>query len=247
MTDERTTGTPPTDDGDAAASTPTTGTPGGDGRDADSSEPDYKAMYLASKDKIEEANRLKAENDALRMRADQPPADQDDDEEAPAGDDGNGLPTKVDWARVQDYASRGDEVAKAQIENRILIERLARNTSDTFTLKEIDKAEQAEVKAHYQKNRHRLADIKAARAEVRERKLDAENQRLTKELEAARKQPPTDVVRTHSREVSSTEAKARKMSYAEFDQRQAELIAQGKRSEARALSRKLSNDEIELH
>lgn len=241
MTDE-TTGTPAQDGGDAAG-TPTTGTPDADGRDATSGEPDYKAMYLSAKEKVERANTMEAELKELRARSEPPPAAHDDDD-----DEADESVPSVDWKKVQAYADAGDEVARAQIANRKLQLELARNVRDSFHLRDIsDTSERQEVLKHYHRNRHRLGDVKAAEAEVRKMKLETENADLRKQLEAAKKQPPTDVVRTHSREVSASEAKSRpKMTYAQFDQQKAALESQGKLSEARALAMKLERDEIEI-
>jgi hypothetical protein len=240
VTNEQTAGTPGQDDGDALEQSATTGTPELDDRDAESSEPDYKALYLASKSKVEEANRLKAEIEALRQREPQPPAAEDDDEPAPIKDD-------VDWEKVQDYARRGDEVAKAQLANRAMYLELARDVRDSFGLRDIeDKAERKEVLAHFAKNRHRLGDVQAAAAEIRARKLDTEVARLRQELEAVTKQPPRDVVKTHAREVTSSEAKARKMTYEQYDAQIAALESQGKHREARAMGLKVAKGEIEL-
>lgn len=239
MTTDETTGTPGTDDGDAAAQTPTTGTPGTDDRDATTGEPDYKQLYLASKDKVEAANRMERELAELRAARDAEPEDEPDD----AGTDGDG----VDWEKVADYARRGDQVAKAQIANRRMQLELAKNVRDSFQLRDIsDATERKEVLAHFAKNKHRLGDIGAARAEVRERKLEAENARLTKELELAKKKPPTDVVRTHTREVSATETKARQIAGADFDREQAQLRAQGKYHEALQRQQEVLAGKIEV-
>jgi len=242
VTDEQTTGTTSADDGDAAVPTPTTGTPTDAGRDAGaSSEPDYKQLYLASKDKIEAANRMEAELAQLRTRREPPPDEDEDDLDEAAQGDG------VDWDVVADFARRGDQVAKAQLANRRMNIELAKNVRDSFQLRDIDdRDERKEVLAHFAKNKHRLGDIGAARAEVRERKLETENVRLKRELELARKQPPTDVVRTHSREVSSTEQKTRYMAESDFDREQAELRAAGRHDEAMARQRELMSGAIDF-
>lgn len=249
MADEnKTAGTTPQDDGDAAG-TPTTGTPEGADRDASSDEPsgepDYKALHLANKQTIAE---LKSTIEALGTRAPQPPAAEDDEENG--SDDGD--EETVDWDQVREFAKRGDPVAKAQIANARRLMRFEQTVANTILLRDIDdKSEREEVKRYMlaSQKRGRHIDIKAATAEVRERKLADENTRLKQELEMAKKKPPQDTVRTHVREVSARQAKDReipKMTYAEWDTEQAELQRQGKFKEARARQFALNAGEIDL-
>jgi len=256
VNDEQTTGTPAPDDGDAHDSA-TTGTPEADGRDAGTSsgEPtadDYKALYLKQKSEVEEARRLKAELEQLRARPEPPPAAHDDDGEDDSEDD-EGLLTDDERAELIDLANRGDRASKAALKQdralRQMRQRegaLVRNIADTLHLKDIsDEAERREVYNHYARNRRRLGDIKAAHAEVSARKLAAENAKLRADVERLSKQPPRDVVRTHSREVTSSEAKARReMTYAEFDGEVARLKAAGRYREAMKLQTQLDADEI---
>ena len=249
MADEKdTAGTTPQDDGDAQG-TATTGTPDGAGRDGTSDEPsgepDYKALHLANKQTIAE---LKATIEAIGTRVPQPPA-ADDDEDS-GSDDGD--EDAVDWDQVREFAKKGDPVAKAQIANAKRLMRFEQTVANTILLRDIDdKGEREEVKRHMLANqkRGRPLDIKSATAEVRAAKLVQENERLHKELEQARKKPPQDTVRTHTREVTARQAKdreAQKMTYAEWDNEQAELERQGRHREARERQFALNRGEIDL-
>lgn len=247
MTEEQqTTGTPEPDDGDAQG-TATTGTPAADDRDASSTsttEPDWKAIALANKSKVEEANRILA--DHARARVESPPADSNDD-------DGQGGDEDKYWQETEDFARRGDPVAKAAIHAREENKQLRRTIADTFTLRDItDKDEQQEVYKHYQRNRHRLGDVGAARAEVRERKLADKVATLQKELDASKaatqkRVQTSDVVRTHSREVPAKEAnERRKMTFDQFDAEVARLKKAGQWNAAMQLQQELNRDEIDI-
>lgn len=213
MADEaKTTGTESGDGGDAKA----TGTPDDSGRDA-GSEPDYKKMYLESKDKIEDANRIRAERDVLKERLEQAPAATDDE---PA--DG------VNWAVVEDFARRGDEVAKAQVQGRAESAQLVKALIDRDQLRDIeDQKLRQETYELYQKNRSRFGDPRAALDHIQAQRLDQDKKKLLEENEklraalAASSKPDTDVVRTHMRDVPASEHKIREMTRAEWDADQA--------------------------
>jgi hypothetical protein len=240
MADESTTtGTPEPETGDAAEQTPTAESPSAEDRDASSTgtkEPDYKQLYLASKDKIEAANRLLEE----QQRATHTPA-------APARepDEEEGF-----WAEVEEFARKGDPVAKAQLWNRDHQLRKEREIVDAFQLREIaDADERKAVAQHYVRNRHRLGDVAAARAELRAGKLEEENQRLQAALKAAQQSSVRDpqVARTTlGREVTAKEHKTEKMTRAEWDQAQQRLEDEGKYAEKIAMQMRRRKGEIEI-
>ena len=217
-----TTGTPTQDGGDAAEHAPTTGTPAAEGRDA-GSQTATEEQVLAWKAKAEEANKvpgLMARIDELEERQAQSPA-------AP-GDEPDDDDDEVDWDQVRYHASRGDATAKAQLkqqkENAELRAELREMQEGIRLLRQLDaipdKDEQKEVTKHFKQNRHRLGDINAARAEIREKKLEVENDELRKQLAAAAKKPPSGPT-TGEREVPASAMKPTEMTRADWDAEQA--------------------------
>jgi len=159
-----TTGTPGQEGGDAVAA----GTPAPEGRDAEGKEPDYKALFLASKSKLEEANRI------LRESKEEP-------EPSPAAA-GTADLSRVDWSVVEYHAKRGDEVAKAQL---LVRDTLVQNEIRSQLSEIHDPAEREATRKHFLANTHRLGDVSAALKEVREPRLAEENQKLREALAKA--------------------------------------------------------------
>ena len=240
-----TTGTPELDGGDAAQADGRDASEAG--RDAESKEPDYKTMYLEAKGKVERTNALEAENAELRSRAEQPPA---------AQPNGQGAEDEAYWADVKHWADKGDAVAKAMLNQRDEQERMAYAMSATYELLDIeDRDTRRAVAKHMQRNANRNLDVRAARSEVEAQKLAKErltlaeeNAKLKSALEAAQKKPPTDVIRTATREITSQRSgnTTESMTEAEFDQRQAELKAQGPAGHKLALKEQLRLDRDEI-
>jgi hypothetical protein len=200
-----TTGTPTQEVGDAADQQ-TTGTPAQDGRDAREAE-NIAKLNLEWKAKAERVNELERKLAELENQRSQSPA-------ATQATD----PRLDRFGRVKQFADQNDPVAQELLELR---QEFAELVSGVTVKSEIDAirddAEREEVRKHYLDNRHRL-DVKAARAEVRERKLSAEMDELRKKLAATvNSQSIKGTVSTSDRETPSSDIKPKVMTGAEFD------------------------------
>ena len=225
MADEKTAGTPVEDGGDAKVAA---GTPPADDRDASSKEPDYKTMYLESKDKIEEANRIRAERDELKERLEHAPAAPVDE---PLEEDEDDLPGVQEWASKQDQVAQGLlKVAKAVKKGRAERAELVKAIIDRDQLRDIpDPVLRKEVYEHYQRNRNRFEDPKSALDNIQARRLQAEKDKLVEENERLKKAvaqaaiKPPDGVPTHLRGAPGSEKDIVKMTRAQWLKDQAEL------------------------
>ena len=110
-----------------------------------------------------------------------------------------------------------------------------------------DEEERSEVMEHFNQNRHRLADVKGARAEIREKRLEKEleqerleREKLAKALAATSKRQNPDVVRTHDKEVTAQELQARTMTRAEFKAEQDRLEEAWKQGDAEAAKKRMA-------
>jgi HAMP domain-containing protein len=242
VTTNETTGTANPDDGDTPG-TETTGTQDEQDRDAQGGKPTYEqlqALYLETKGKVEEANQLKARLAELEASQDQPPADSGTERE---------LADELDQ-QLQEAARRGDPAAVAairlqarQIED---MERLVRGIEARDALRDIpDPVKREKVKQHLLANRNRLADVKAARAEVEYAEQSAEIERLKAELAAASKKPPSDTVSTFTKDVSAHENNRRKMTLNQIEREQIRLRSIGQNKAAMELGAKVLNGEID--
>lgn len=171
----KTTGTLPEDDRDAPEDTETTGTLEAEGRDAEGDdEPDYKALYLGSKDKIEQANALKAQVDELsaaleeRRAGPQPAAGATI--ERMRGDIDEAEADIAELRRVQSV----DPAARQLLRQELAMQSLRRDTMDAFALQTIPPAKRAAVLKLYEHNRDRFGDLAAAADAYNGRALQAE-------------------------------------------------------------------------
>lgn len=250
---EKTTGTLEKDGGDAPESTATTGTPTPEDRNADTGEPDYKSLYekehtlsLQTKDKIEEANRLRDENARLRAQME------------------IGKPATTPQTSQADVEARNQRVAELQrlaphdpaaaAALELLEEnaRLRNEVMDAFTLAEIPKDQRAQAVKLYESGRFesmaQVADY------MGKRDLQAQNEALRKEIEELKqgKRPASegepkdkdDVVRTAGRDVSLPTSKARTTTKTEFDEKVRELHEAGDHRGARAMQQDLRDRKI---
>lgn len=222
LVEERTAGTPDPDDGDPGDDTQDSGTQDQKDRDADSREPDYKKLYLEeAKPKIERVNALEKENAELKEAMKQSPAASDDDEDSDPKDPAH-------WQRVKHFAAQGDVACQALLEEREQRKRdqetRDRETIHALQLRDIeDKPLRKRVYDHFQKNRHRLGDTRAALAEVREQELEQDNKRLREQIDkrpdqSDRDKPP----KTHDRTPPEGKKKVH-MTQKEWDQEQKTL------------------------
>lgn len=228
MADE-TTRTPDPNDTEAVT-TPASETTGEDGRN-ETSEADYqKRQALENKVKAETLNALYASYgvssaEELRERLAQSPAAPV--ETSPEVDDG------VDWTAVEQFAKRGDPVAKAQLWNKRRMEELTQGTVDAFTARDIpDANERDQAIRHYdrERGRGRSIDLTAALGEVRSVKLAAELKKLQEENARLSKKPDPDVLtapKTHGPSEVATPTKP-KMTLAKAMAEAGRLRAEGK-------------------
>lgn len=225
----KTTGTPEPDDADALEQSGTSGTPGTDGRDADAGKPTYEqleALYLSSKEKVEEANRWKERVADLEARTQPVPA-------AVVQDESDELsPDEIAKLKVADAA--GDWAAGAILKQDRALKReratrmqLVRDLVDDSDLKRIpDAAKQKKVLDHLQVNRHRLGDVRAAQSEVDAEELGAENKRLREQVAALdrKRDPAVDTAPdTHGRGAPREAPKT--MTEDQFDTESARVLA----------------------
>lgn len=252
MNDERT-GTASPDDGDAPG-TETTGTQEEQGRDAQSGKPTYEqlqALYLETKGKVEETNQIKARLAELEAYRSQPPADTGTERE-PADDLRpqlqeaalRGDPAAIAALRLQDKQIKDMEKLEAQqIEN---MEKLVRGIEARDALRDIpDPAKREKVKQHLLANRNRLADVKAARAEVEYSEQAGEIERLRAELAAASKKLPRDTISTFTKDISAHENNRRKMTLNQIEREQARLRSIGQNRAAMDLGAQVLNEEFD--
>lgn len=186
-----------------------------------------------------EAQTLRAERDAL-LRAQSPAARAAD----PVAERRAMVKRLADGTASADYGP--DFVAQELLETQ---QRLDMALNEIANMRELDRisdsAEQQEVMEHFNNNRHRLADVKGARAEVMEKKLAArdeanrlEIEKLKRALEATSKRQNPDVVATHHREVTAAEQQARTMTRAEWRAEQDRLEEAWKNGDADAAKEK---------
>lgn len=215
MTDQtNTTGTSEQETGDALEKTGTTETPAAEGRDGESREPDWKKMYLEAKDKIEEANQIKAKLAEAEASPPMPAAREEDDAEA-------------EIVRLnQELAAKGDPAARLALMERERRLALTRELVVDRQLSRLPEDEAKEVFAHIQKNPGRFGDVQAARNDLRAQRMDDELKRLREENERLKRGPDPEVAKappTVGREFSARETKAREMSYDDYDSERANL------------------------
>src|SRR6185369_11366121 len=238
MTDPtQTTGTPEQDGGDAAE-VPTAGTPVADDRNADHGINREEALVWKSK--AERLNAAEAEAKAYKAQLDALTRSQ-----SPAA---NGSDPRAErLATVKRFAEGTigegpDPVAAEVLELR---EALAMTVAELTNVRELDRVadedKRSRIAKHFNDNRHRLGDVKAARAEIEAEERaakgaeqEAEIERLKKALEAQAKRPGSDVVQTHTREVSAAEHKDI-MTQAQWNERQAMLERQADSGDLEAI------------
>lgn len=216
--DTETTRTPGQDDGDAGDSQKT-GTPGTEGRDAQGQGSDLTKLNMEWKGKAETLNALFSRygvssveelNEALAQSPAAP---------ATTGTDADDDEALMEQTRA--FAAKGDPVAKLTLKVLERNAQLERGVVSAFEARDIaDPGEREQAIAHFNKNRHRLGDVKAALAEVRQVRLSKELRAAQDELATLKKTPDPDVMnapKTAGREIPSNETKTKKVTLAKFD------------------------------
>ncbi len=201
-------------------------------------EPDYKALYLSRMKPLEEeVNRLRAEREGREAPAPAASADSFDAQ------------LQEDFVRLQDRDPEAARILQAVIAAQDLSRReFESKLQQALDRTEIPNDERDEVERHFKANRHRLGDLKAARAEIRAAKLEAEVERLRQESKSRGAPPPDpDVVRTLERSVPASEAKQRrKMTGDQFEAEAARLESSGDVVGAMKLRGQYNRGEIEI-
>lgn len=219
----KTTGTPEQDGGDALEQTGTAGTPDSDGRDAESGkEPDWKQLYLQSKDAVEERNRLKAELDDLKGGSPQPPVAESPEVKEKTDQIEDAL------IRADEFRRKGDPVAAVALETRAELLATQRDLILERQLNRIPAEKQEAVLKHFSKHRNRLGDINAAYAEILAPEQEQEIKVLREKLAALEKGPDPEVMKappTGGREITARETKQRNMTQAQWNAEMARLNA----------------------
>jgi len=219
---------PAPDDGNAAQTAD--GTQEQDGRNAEA-DANIVKLNKELQEKAGRVNQAEAESKALRVQVEaltraQSPA-------APGAD-----PRAERLAMVKKFAdgSIGEGPDPVAAEVMELREALAMTVQELSNVRELDRiadeGKRDKITQHFNHNRHRLGDVKAARAEIeaeeRAQALDAQQaeiDRLKKALEAQSKRPGADVIQTHAREVTAAEHKDI-MTQAQWNERQLQLERQ---------------------
>lgn len=171
-----------------------------------------------------EAQTLRAERDAL-LRAQSPAA-------------GTADPEAERRATVKRLAegTMNPEWGPDAVAQQLLAteQKLDMALNEIMNMRELDTISDAgkrkQVLDHFNNNRHRLADIRGAKAEIESEQLAEqvkaqaeENDKLRKALEATSKRQNPDAISTHRQEVSAPALKAREMTQAEWEDEQAQL------------------------
>ena len=270
MAQDETTRTPTAQDGDAAEHTPTAAPTPTDERTDQPAADKAQRDALANKLKAEQMNQLLEQTGAssfeeLAERVTQSPAaiaptrpqpQATDDYEQVRADRQHKI--VLLRAKAKEYEAQGDQLAALVLdqETRLLqqeqrLDDLAQGTADAFVLTGIqDPKKRDRIAAHYEKNKHRLGDIKAAAAEVAAADLARENKELRDKLAAHERPRDPDVVNAPSfggREITATErTNPKKMTGSELNARVAALEADGKHMAAVALKQQARDGVFEV-
>ena len=205
----------------------------------------WKKQALGQKSYLEDANRqlaeMKAQIQALQGQSGQSPAATGSAVQDQAQD-------LVEKARA--LAAQGDAAAALALEERAARLQLEANTAHLWEISQIeDKGLREKVQQHFRSNRHRLADVQAAKNEVLAEQQQAKIAELQDQLtKLSNGRPKQDVVRTVHREATDAapDFKQSTMTGAEFDTQIAKLNAAGKWKEAMKLEAELNRGKITL-
>lgn len=225
-------GTTAGDGGEGGSDAVKPGTPDAAGRDtAAGKEPDYKALHLASKDKLEKFNDMEKQlaeaREELRSGRQPAPAETDDMR-------GEIEELEAENIELSRLARAGDLMARKLLRlNNDLIQ-TRQDTIDGFSLHALPEAKRAAAFKLYEANRGKFknlgeaADYLARQDERKELdRLKAENEELKKGGGKPKADDADDVVRTGGRDYSIATRKAPTMSKKDFDARQQQLKGAG--------------------
>lgn len=194
---------------------------------------DLNALRLKDLEKIESANTLKRELDALKESV-----------QASLATGGSETDARAErLRRLRKAADDGDFLAEENLELRGLIDEVVYGIQVLNDLNRIkDEDEREMVRKEFSKGTYR--DVRTARSVVREAILEKQNAELREALkEKEGKKPPRDTIRTDTRETTAR-GKVRRMSLSEWDAEQSALKDAGRHREAMARQRQWRKGEI---
>lgn len=201
--DEATTaGTEGADDATPLEESGESGTPQPENRNAEHSageSDDWKKLAISLQEKAAKVNELERRLQQLEGGDEDPP-----DARRP---DAEGADPFEEWVEKKDPVA-------------IRLKRLERRMELEGQLAEMPADERGEVRDHFVRNWRRLGDMKAARAEIRETKLDQENRELRDRLAKLERGPDPEVMNappTHGREITARQTKAKEWTEEQFD------------------------------
>jgi len=219
----KTAGTPTPDDTDALEQPGTGGTPVEDDRNAEPGEgvsPDRWKEALQWKAKAERVDELERKVEELEGGSQQPPVAESPEVQAKSDQ----IDKTLDQA--EEFKRRGDPVAALVLEERAERLRLERDLILTRQLDRVPADEHDAVLKHFNRNRHRLGDINAARSELREKVLERDLKVANERLAKLEKGPDPEVMNappTHGREINARDTKTRNLTRDAWNRDMAQL------------------------
>lgn len=235
--------------------------PAGDDADTNGGTPDAGAGNAetdANREKLLQTLQEKAARvNAAEAKAQELQARMDAIERAQSPAARGGDPRAERLATVRRFAdgSIGEGPDPVAAEVLALREDLASALNEVSNLRELDQvsdtAKRQKIAKHFNENRHRLGDVRAARAEIEREELSEQltkereqTEKLKRALEASAKRSGPDVVKTHALEVTATEHQAREMTRAEFQSRQKQLMDAGNAGDREAHKQRMREQRL---
>ena len=197
---------------------------------------------LEAKIRAEERNRELKE---LRERANTPPQPT---YVPPAGVDPRAQAMQNALTNLQIRANNGDEDALLQLGVLQRQQMQEKQVYDELVLSRVPEADREATRRFYQENRHRFGDPEVAHKVMLAERLSTKARDVEKEREdlaATEAQKRKGTVSVATRPVAAPEAdKIRMRDFDEFERKHDELIRQGKKDEAWALSKRAATGEL---
>lgn len=212
---------------------------------------DWKGMALGLKGRLEERNRI---DDEQRLRAAQlsPTADP---QTTHAQDELRRIQQAV--MQVQAGADQGDPGSVAmmallseqyQSAQRTIQDRTELN-NELALLRIRDEDEREEVREYFNKHRHEVANVTAARKAMLGERYEKEKKILatkTKQADEVVANKKAGVMKTYSRSVPTSEVKARHMASSDYDEDISKMRYEGDGAGVRKLMRELQSGAIKI-
>lgn len=253
MSEDQKAGTTLQDDGDEAAQAAAAGTPetadrdaGAEGQEQDEKRTDWKALALTYKGKAERLNEMERRTQELeeRLRA----SEQSPTEAPQTLDDAAAREAQEEYLELVQRAQSGDVLAKRELRRWEVDAVKDRQLADELYLARLrDPDHEAELRKFYKTNRAHFNSIAAADDALAGRKARQASAALAAKEKTADEiinRRDEGIVKTHQRDVSAGEVKARPMTESAWDERIKELEAAGKNDAAFDLRAKRRRGEI---